>query len=71
MRGLKMPFPNKKENENKAITKIYLKHLKKDNPEVIEALIVNFLEWYHGDPDPMRFETDNDDVAKMFIDEGL
>lgn len=42
------------------------------NFEKNKKLITNFLDWYYeeGLKTPMRFETDHDDIAMMFLTEG-
>jgi len=49
--------------------------LVKESGEYFERnkkLITNFLDWYYeeGLKTPMRFETDHDDIAMMFLTEG-
>ena len=41
--------------------------------DAVKQLLVNFLDWYHkeGAENPMRFETDNDDVVAMYIESHL
>lgn len=36
-----------------------------------KELLIKFLDWYYkeGQKNPMRFETDNEDIAMMFLQE--